>query len=118
MDKPMKVVANMYMKQQTKRDARRIARNEARTLAKKELMPEKQKVAISPKLKLILLVCVAIILAIGVIAAIVYDSRTYVATVDGKRISTKVYTFFLRQQQYSVENREGLTSKTEEERKA
>lgn len=58
------------------------------------------------------------VLAILLIIAVVYfvvDSGSYVATVDGYRISKSDYQFFLQQQLASTEANEGLT--TDEEKK-
>lgn len=60
---------------------------------------------------------IAIIAVILVIAAVYFfiDSGSYVATVDGHRISKSDYKFFLKQQLSSTEANEGLT--TDEEKK-
>lgn len=60
---------------------------------------------------------ITVIVAILVIAAVYYfvDSGSYVATVDGYRISKSDYLFFLRQQLASTEASEGLI--TDEEKR-
>ncbi len=84
----------------------------------------KDKASTSTKKKLIrtqreikrtrFIVAIAIIIIIAAVYFIV-DSGSYVATVDGHRISKSDYQFFLEQQIVSTETNEGLT--TEEEKK-
>jgi len=58
---------------------------------------------------------ISVIVVLLVIAAIYYivDSGSYVATVDGYRISKSEYMFFLKQQLASTEANEGLTTDKE-----
>lgn len=58
---------------------------------------------------------IAVIIIIAVIATtyFIIDSGTYVATVDGHRISKSEYLFFLNQQISVTENSEGLTTNDE-----
>lgn len=63
---------------------------------------------------------IMVTIAILLVAAIAYyliDTGSYVATVDGNRISKYEYQFFLSQTQAEYEQKEGLYSKTEQEKK-
>ncbi len=63
---------------------------------------------------------IIVTIALLLVAAITYyliDSGSYVATVDGHRISKSEYQFFLSQKQADYEDKEGLYSKTEQEKK-
>jgi len=113
----MKVVKKMSSKHGIGRDARRAARRDARTEVKMEMQPKREPLFSKRAQLIISIVLLVIILAFGALW-FYNDSQSFVAKVDGKRINNDQYNYFLRMQQSVVENREGLTSKTEEERKA
>ncbi len=63
---------------------------------------------------------IIVTIAILLVAALAYyfiDSGSFVATVDGNRISKYEYQFLLSQTQAEYEQKEGLNSKTEQEKK-
>ncbi len=63
---------------------------------------------------------IIVTIAILLVAALTYyfiDSGSFVATVDGNRISKYEYQFLLSQTQAEYEQKEGLNSKTEQEKK-
>jgi hypothetical protein len=100
------------------RDARRLARREARLEEKQAEAGIKSRPPMSARTRNILLIALAVlIVALGVVWFIT-DSNSYVATVDGRRIQNAEYQYFLKLQQGQVEAAEGLDAKTEEERKA
>lgn len=71
----------------------------------------------SRKVRVIAAIVLAAIIAIGAGAWYVIDLNSYVATVAGKRITTTEYTFFLTQQRQQVEYQEGISDKTDAEKK-
>ncbi len=73
---------------------------------------------LSPKGRNILLLVLAGMLVVLLGAWLFTDSQSFVAKVDGRRIRNDEYQYFLKLQQSEVESREGLTAKTDEERKA
>lgn len=108
----------MASKNGTGRDARRIARREARLEEKMDRSGVKAAPTISPRVRNLLLLILGIVVVVLGIVWFIGDSRSYVATVDGRRIRNEEYQYFLKLQQSQVESAEGLNTKTEEERKA
>ena len=100
------------------RDARRTARREARLEVKMERTGTKKAPLLSTKARNILLLVLAGILVLLLGAWIFTDSQSFVAKVDGRRVRNDEYQYFLKLQQSEVESKEGLTAKTDEERKA
>ncbi len=79
--------------------------------------PQKKKLIKTQREKNITKIIITV--AILLIFAIVYyfiDSSTYVATVDGQRISKSVYQLFLQQQLSATESEEGLTTQEEKDK--
>lgn len=114
----MKVVAQMGSNKVVGRDARRLARREARLEEKQAEAGIKSRPPMSARTRNILLIALAVlIVALGVVWFIT-DSNSYVGKVDGRRIKNAEYQYFLKLQQGQVEAAEGLDAKTEEERKA
>src|SRR5690606_29279896 len=84
---------------------------------KKAKTPQKKKLIKTEREKRITRIIVTIVivlLAIGVYYFI--DSGSYVATVNGQRISKPVYQFFLQQQLSATEYEEGLTTQEEKDK--
>lgn len=108
----------MASKKGTGRDARRIARREARLEEKQERSGIKTAPALSPRVRNLLLLILAVLALVLGIVLLVGDSRSFVAKVGGRRIRNEEYHYFLKLQQSQVEATEGLNTKTDEERKA
>lgn len=84
--------------------------NKAKTPQKKKLIKtesEKNRTKI---------IATAVIVLLAVIVYYFIDSGSYVATVDGQRISKSVYQFFLQQQMSATESEEGLTTQVEKDK--
>lgn len=114
----LKVVEAMSTKHGTGRDARRIARRESRLEEKVERVGKKKEPLLSPLARNILLIVLGTILVMIGTVWFVNDSQSFVAKVGGRRIMNEEYNYFLKLQQNAVETKEGLTGKTEAERKA
>lgn len=82
------------------------------TQPKKKLIRTKQESA-----RLRIIITVIVLLAVSVTYYLI-DSWSYVATVDGNRISKAEYSFFLSQQKAATEQKEGLSGKTDKEKEA
>ena len=108
----------MSTKHGTGRDARRIARRETRLEEKFERVGKKKEPLLSPLARNILLIVLGTILVMIGTVWFYNDSQSFVAKVGGRRIVNDEYNYFLKLQQNAVETKEGLTGKTEAERKA
>ncbi|MCX7773334.1 MAG: peptidylprolyl isomerase [Clostridia bacterium] len=79
---------------------------------KKKLMRTKQEMN---RIKIIIVV---VVLLVAALTYYIIDSGSYVASVNGSRISNYEYQFFLSRQKYSTETKEGIIDKTAAEKKA
>ena len=77
---------------------------------KKKLMMSRRKIR-----RIAGIVCLGV-LVLAIAAYIFFDSRSYVASVEGNRIMTYEYKFLLKQQIITTEKNEGLTDKTAAEK--
>lgn len=84
--------------------------DKAKTSQKKKLIKTEREKNITK-----IIVTAAIVLIIAIVYYLI-DSATYVATVDGQRISKSVYQFFLQQQMSATESEEGLTTQEEKDK--
>ena len=83
----------------------------------KAKMPQKKKLIKTEREKNRTKIIVTIVMVL--LAIIIYyfvDSGSYVASVDGQRISKSVYQFFLQQQMSAAESEEGLTTQAEKDK--
>lgn len=108
----------MAAKNGTRKDQRRISRREARLEEKMVRAGNKPPPLFPPLFKRILLGALAVILVILGAFYFYQDSISFVATVDGRRITNEEYSYFLKLQQRKVETSEGLDERTEDERRA
>jgi len=84
--------------------------NKAKASKKKKLIRTERE-----KNRIKIIVTVVIVL-LAVLTYYFIDSGSYVATVDGRRISKSVYQFFLQQQLSATESEEGLTTQEEKDK--
>ena len=84
--------------------------DKAKTSQKKKLIKTEREKNITK-----IIVTAAIVLIIAIVYYLI-DSASYVATVDGQRISKSVYQFFLQQQMSATESEEGLTTQEEKDK--
>ncbi len=84
--------------------------NKAKTSKKKKLIRTERE-----KNRTKIIVTAVIVLLAGIIYYFI-DSGSYVATVDGQRISKSVYQFFLQQQLSATESEEGLATQEEKDK--
>jgi foldase protein PrsA len=99
----------MYRKRMEHMD-KKVGIKKAKTPQKKKLIKTEREKRITR----IIVTIVIVLLAIGVYYFI--DSGSYVATVNGQRISKPVYQFFLQQQLSATEYEEGLTTQEEKDK--
>lgn len=84
--------------------------NKAKTSKNKKLIRTERE-----KNRTKIIVTAVIVLLAGIIYYFI-DSGSYVATVDGQRISKSVYQFFLQQQLSATESEEGLATQEEKDK--
>ena len=88
----------------------KISIKKGKTSQKKKLIKtEREK-------KITRLVVTAVLVIAAVLVYFIIDSGSYVATVDGYRISKPLYRFLLNQQMSATESEEGLTTQEEKDK--
>ena len=86
-------------------------------LINKSKAPKKKKLIRTEREKNITKIIVtAVFVLVAVIIYYLIDSGSYVAKVDGQRISKPVYQFFLQQQLTATETEEGLMTQEEKDK--